>query len=324
MATNTIDAGRVKAAGALLWRDGAAGLEVALIHRERYDDWSFAKGKAEPGEHALVTAVREVQEETGYRAVLGRRLPNTEYEALGRPKRVRYWAGHPAAEVEFVPNDEVDALAWCSPETAAARLTSPLDRQVLEAFLAAPARTFPVVLQRHAKAERRSGVYRDDLARPLAPPGQQQALALEQLLAAYGRLRVVSSPAVRCVATVRPYAESHGLELETEAALTETAYVHAPRAIVGWLKDLVQQREGAVACTHGPLLDELIAAVLYGPGFGGSVKLDDGPTLNGKPWDAATADQWANDPIAPGCAWVLHFARDDEEPGLVAVDRLKP
>jgi 8-oxo-dGTP diphosphatase len=324
MATNMIDSGRIKAAGALLWRDGAAGLELALIHRERYDDWSFAKGKAEPGEHALVTAVREVREETGYRPVLGRRLPNTEYELLGRPKRVRYWAGHAAAEVEFVPNDEVDALEWCDPRAAAARLSNPLDRRVLEAFLAGPARTFPVVLQRHAKAERRGGLYLDDLSRPLAPAGQAQAASLAQLLAAYGTLRVVASPAVRCVSTVRPYAASHGLELETDSALTETAYVHAPRAIVGWLRELVHRREGAVACTHGPLLDELIAAVLYGPGFGGSAKLEDGPTLNGRPWNAATADQWANDPVAPGCAWVLHFAQDGAQPGLVAVDRLKP
>src|SRR6185503_11914470 len=126
-----IDSGRIKAAGALLWRDGARGLEIALIHRNRYDDWSFAKGKAEPDEHALVTAVREVQEETGHRAVLGRRLPNTEYTVLGRSKRVRYWAGHSAEAAEFVPNDEVDVLEWLAPAAALDRLTRPQDRGVL-------------------------------------------------------------------------------------------------------------------------------------------------------------------------------------------------
>ena len=67
---------RIRAAGAVLWRpgsgSGAAEPEFALIHRDRYDDWSFAKGKAEPGEHALGTALREVEEETGLRVEIGR------------------------------------------------------------------------------------------------------------------------------------------------------------------------------------------------------------------------------------------------------------
>jgi 8-oxo-dGTP diphosphatase len=321
---NMIDAKRIKAAGALLWRDGPQGPEIALIHRERYDDWSLPKGTAEPGEHALATALREVREETGHRVVLGRRLPNTEYEVLGRPKRVRYWAGHSTDTLEFSPNDEVDALEWVTPGEAAARLTNPLDQHVLEAFLGGPARTFPVILQRHGKAEQRSPAYPDDLLRPLATHGEEQAAALAELLSAYGRLRVISSPAVRCVTTVRPYAEVRALELETDATLTEQAYLHAPRAVVGWLGDLVRRQEGTVVCTHGPLLDELIAAVLYGPGFGGSARPQDGPTLNGKPWDAAVADQWANESVSTGGAWVLHFALDADAPGLVAVDRLKP
>lgn len=323
-----IDDERIRAAGALLWRDGTQGIEVALIYRERYRDWSFAKGKAEPGEHPLVTAVREVHEETGHRVVLGRRLPNVDYTVLGRPKRVRFWAGHSEGAVEFVANDEVDALEWLPPEQASARLTSPLDRAVLEAFVAAPAHTFPVVLQRHGKAEARGSLYQDDLARPLAAPGAQQAAMLAELLSGYGGLRVVSSPAVRCVATVRPYARLRGLEPATDSGLTEQAYVHAPRAVVGWLRDLVRRGEGTVVCTHGPLLDELIAAVLYGPGFGGWGRDDAGPSLNGKPWRPETADQWANTSIAPGAAWVLHFTREPDadaaEPRLVAVDRLKP
>jgi 8-oxo-dGTP pyrophosphatase MutT (NUDIX family) len=183
---------RVKAAGAVLWRPGAAGPRIALIYRARYDDWSFPKGKSDSGEHALLTAVREVEEETGVRAVLGRRLPNTEYEALGRPKRVKYWSGRALGlaegveEVPFTPNEEIDALEWVSTEEARRRLTSPLDVEVFEAFLAAPVATFPIILQRHGKAEHRGGAFPDDLARPLAPAGRQQAIALSQLLAVYG------------------------------------------------------------------------------------------------------------------------------------------
>jgi 8-oxo-dGTP diphosphatase len=333
--SSTNETSRVKAAGAVLWRPGsgpaAAGPEIALIHRERYDDWSFAKGKAEPGEHALITAVREVEEETGLRPVLGRRLPNTEYEALGRPKRVKYWSGRVAAasapgagEAGFVPNDEVDALEWLPAAEAGKRLTSPLDVRVLDGFLAAPAETFAIVLQRHGKAERRGAEYPEDLARPLAAAGRQQAIALTELLAVYGTEQLVSSPAVRCVETVTPYAEWHGVRLRTDSALTEISYVHAPRAIVSWLRELADRRTGTVVCTHGPLLDELIGAVLYGPAFGPAAGLP-GPWLNGRPWSEQVADHWTNGSLSTGCAWVLHFdAAGPGSPRLVAVDRLKP
>ena len=332
---------RIKAAGAVLWRSGfgsgsdSAGPQFALIHRDRYDDWSFAKGKAEPGEHALLTAVREVEEETGLRPVLGRRLPNTEYEVLGRPKRVKYWSGRVSADASassgtaddvFVPNDEVDALEWLSADEARERLTSPVDLNVLEGFLAAPAETFAIILQRHGKAEHRGAEYPDDLARPLAAAGRQQAIALTQLLAVYGTKDLISSPAVRCVETVRPYAEWHGVELRTDPALTEISYVHAPRAVVSWLRELADRRTGTIVCTHGPLLDELIGAVLYGPSFGPAPGME-GPWLNGQPWTERIADRWTNDSLSTGCAWVLHFDASpeaDSSPRLVAVDRLKP
>ena len=87
----------IRAAGAVLWRPGADGPEVALVHRRRYDDWSLPKGKSLPGEHVLLTAVREVAEETGVRVVLGPRLPSTHYQQHGnRPKTVDYWAAKAA------------------------------------------------------------------------------------------------------------------------------------------------------------------------------------------------------------------------------------
>src|SRR5215472_16188304 len=104
----------IPAAGAVLWRPAAAaaeGTEVLLVHRPRYDDWTLPKGKREPGEHVLLTAVREVLEETSVRPVLGPRLPTTEYVVRGRPKQVDYWsafsAGGPAE-----PSHEIDAVSW--------------------------------------------------------------------------------------------------------------------------------------------------------------------------------------------------------------------
>ena len=104
--------GEIQAAGAVLWRARAGRAETALVHRPRYDDWSFPKGKSLPGEHVLLTAVREVEEETGVRVALGRRLGSQSYLADGQPKRVEYWAARPVSPERFAPNDEVDALAW--------------------------------------------------------------------------------------------------------------------------------------------------------------------------------------------------------------------
>jgi len=173
----------VEAAGAILWRPGPDGPELALIHRPRYDDWSFPKGKADAGEHVQLTAMREVLEETGRRIMLGRRLPSISYPLVGSGavKRVRYWAAQVRDEGDggghFEPNHEVDRLAWLTPAEARDRLSRRLDVTVLDAFTAAPVDTVPIVLLRHGTAERRSHKYFDDRIRPLAAKGHAQAEA---------------------------------------------------------------------------------------------------------------------------------------------------
>jgi 8-oxo-dGTP diphosphatase len=120
----------------VLWRrspvDG--GLEIALIHRPKYDDWSLPKGKLKRGETALDGARREVKEETGLDCVPGRVLPSSTYLVDGRPKVVRYWAAE-AGEGSFAPNREVDRMIWLPPTAARNRLTHERDRAVLDAFL---------------------------------------------------------------------------------------------------------------------------------------------------------------------------------------------
>src|SRR5580704_8961282 len=86
-----VRADEVRAAGAVVWRPAASGSQVALVHRPKYDDWSFPKGKLEPGEHVLLAAVREVAEETALQVTLGRRLAPVRYLNDGVPKRVDYW-----------------------------------------------------------------------------------------------------------------------------------------------------------------------------------------------------------------------------------------
>ncbi|MFH8800276.1 NUDIX hydrolase [Streptomyces sp. NPDC017936] len=128
----------VQAAGCVLWRrspiDGE--LEVCLVHRPKYDDWSHPKGKLKQDEEARTGAVREVAEETGYTPRLGSPLPTHRYLAQGRPKEVRYWAAE-AVSGGFTPNDEVDRILWLSPAAARHRLTQPRDRTLVDALLSA-------------------------------------------------------------------------------------------------------------------------------------------------------------------------------------------
>jgi len=115
-------------------RDGDDGVEVLLVHRPRYNDWTFPKGKVDPGESDEDAAIREVEEETGYRCSLELELPSTRYiDARGRPKLVRYWLMR-VVDGEFVVNNEVDEIEWLSPAQASARLTYDRDRELAEYF----------------------------------------------------------------------------------------------------------------------------------------------------------------------------------------------
>ncbi|MEU9120180.1 NUDIX hydrolase [Streptomyces sp. NPDC048506] len=134
----TVPQKSVRAAGCVLWRRAATedGLEIGLVHRPKYDDWSHPKGKLKRGEDALAGAVREVAEETGMDCRPGAPLPTSYYLVEGRPKQVRYWAAEAVAGA-FTPSAEVDRLEWLSPADARHRLTQERDRPLVDALLAA-------------------------------------------------------------------------------------------------------------------------------------------------------------------------------------------
>jgi 8-oxo-dGTP diphosphatase len=121
----------VRAAGGVLVRRRGEEAEVLLVHRPRYDDWSFPKGKALDGESDEDCALREVEEETGYVCDLGAELPETRYTSKGSPKRVRYWLMAPRAG-ELAPSDEVDVGEWLRIGEARARLSYEHDRGLLD------------------------------------------------------------------------------------------------------------------------------------------------------------------------------------------------
>jgi 8-oxo-dGTP diphosphatase len=264
---------KIPAAGALLWRPGEQGPEVVLVHRPRYDDWSFPKGKCLPGEHVLITAVREVAEETEIEIILGRKLRTVRYLSDGRPKQVNYWAARPAARAAggadepaeaapFTPNEEVDELAWLPLTAAGDRLTYQHDTEVLAEFASAPAATRAIVLVRHASARNKkawqNAGHPDDLTRPLTPLGHVQAKLLGQILSCFGPARVISSPAERCLATVEPYAAMTGGVVEPAPALApppdDQVLEEADPAVVAAARELVTALvtagEPVVICAH--------------------------------------------------------------------------
>jgi 8-oxo-dGTP pyrophosphatase MutT (NUDIX family)/phosphohistidine phosphatase SixA len=295
----------IRSAGGLVWRPGPAGPEVCLVHRPRYDDWSFPKGKLNDHEHVLLAAVREVREETGIAVVLGRRLPTARYLARGRPKRVDYWAARALAGDGFQPNSEVDSVAWLPLAAARERLSYAHDSKVLAAFAAGPPATAPLILLRHAaaadRAAWRAAGHRDDLARPLSARGQEQAAALAAILGCFPAARVASSAAERCLATVRPYAARAGQKVVAQAALTVAGGGWEPSAAARELTTaLATSGEPVIICGHRENLSVLLAWACEALG--------------------APVPGWG--PLAPGAFWVLHreggrlAAAEQHEPGV--------
>ncbi|KAB2373640.1 NUDIX domain-containing protein [Actinomadura montaniterrae] len=275
----------IRAAGALLWRDGPDGPEFAVAHRPRYDDWSFPKGKLDRGEHMLRAAVREIEEETGLVPRLGRRLPTAEYRHGDRPKQVEYWAARPVAEAAFTPNEEVDELAWLPAREAEARLSYRHDADLLRAFLDGPSRTWPLMIVRHGSAGEKHAWREPDELRPLDARGRAEAAALAALLHAYGPARVLSSATARCLETVLPYARRVRAGVVTDAAFTvgETGPDRARERLLALLGDGVP----TVVCTHGENVSELVTGLCRELGE----KVPDDPSLRkGEFWVAQVGE----------------------------------
>jgi len=257
----------IRAAGAVAWRPGPDTEEprVLLVHRKKYDDWSLPKGKTEPGELLPVTAVREVLEEGGARLALGRRLSSVRYQVSGRPKRVHYWAARViGTDDEAVPNSEVDQVGWLTAPEARGHVTYPRDADVLADFGRLSADTVPVILLRHATAVSKSDWERDDGLRPLDDTGRADAEALAGLLACFApAARVLSSPALRCLETVRPYAElTGGAVLAAPVLHVQSFRTDGGTALARLIADAIAAGTPVVACAHRENLPVLVGAAV--------------------------------------------------------------
>ncbi|MCF6743922.1 NUDIX hydrolase [Blastococcus sp. KM273128] len=298
----------VVAAGGVVWRPAGDGIEVAVVHRARYDDWSLPKGKLDAGEHPLQAACREVLEETGLDVVAGRRCPTTRYVVDGAPKRVDYWAMR-CVGGDFAANDEVDELRWLPPDEAAAQLTHDHDRLVVaDAARTDVPREVAVLLVRHGRAGSKQEFDGPDDLRPLDTKGLRQAQQLAGALPLFSPATVASAPPLRCRSTVEPLAEELGLAVHERPEFGEECFAEDPQAALTGLERLLDagpDAGAAVVCSQGGAIPSLLQALgVHGHGVPGLPP----PAAKGSVWalggrpGALAADYYPDfqpDPDAP-------------------------
>ncbi len=270
----------IRAAGAVVWRRNGRKVEVLLVHRPRWEDWSFPKGKLKNGETLRQCCVREIKEETGADIVLGVPLGRCHYETPdGNWKEVRYWLATEAdpdnqvvrrrPKVKPAPKSEIDEVRWVPVKQAKAMVTNDDDRDLLgrmrDLWSDDKLVTTPLILVRHTRAQKRSAWKNgkgSEETRPLTSTGLDRADMLVPELGAYGVDKVASSPWKRCMDTVKPYAKAVGTEIQELPELTEHAHKKAPKKVARYVKDLLRKEQHATAlCLHRPTLPTVMDAL---------------------------------------------------------------
>ena len=278
----------MRAAGALLWRENSElKIEIALIHRPRYDDWSLPKGKLEEGESSLRCAFREVIEETGITPQFGRELGSVEYKEPAGLKRVKYWAAKALTD-EFLPNEEVDEIKWLEPVDALACATHESDRTIIESFLAQEPRTDTLIILRHTKALERGDWDDEDSKRTLDERGFAQSEKLIQHLEPFGIGEIYSSDYIRCVQTVTPLAQSRGLKITEIPNLNEANFEFDPERAISFANAVKQDEKNILICSHNPVIPTMLRGIL-------NTKLKNKDLIK----------------LEPGDAWIVHRVRGE-------------
>lgn len=291
----------VQAAGGIVYRwkaesdygaDPMSAIELCVVHRPKYDDWSWPKGKLENNESFRHAAVREIGEETGKSVQLGPYLMEVEYplNAEGKKsrrksdpaepvKQVKYWmatvvnrndARHltdPFGPVHRADIGEIDHVEWLPITQARKRLTHATDRDVLAAFVdrleEGAGRAQTLLLVRHAKAESRKSWDGTDENRPITPKGAAHAYALDRELACFNPVRLITSPWLRCQQTVQMLAWQTQRPMEYLESMTEDAFAdnsertwHDFRTL---LDATAQGEQTALICMHRPVIGGMFA-----------------------------------------------------------------
>jgi 8-oxo-dGTP diphosphatase len=307
--------GAIYAAGAVCWRVVDSRIVVLVIHRTRYGDVTLPKGKVDPGETLPQTAVREIEEETGLRVALGVPLGISDYPlSTGRDKIVHFWAAEVSDEAiarsTFVPNGEVAALEWVTIKKARTYLTYERDVEILDQFATLAdegvTSTFAIIALRHGKATAPTSWSGPDATRPLTERGVQQSATNVATIEAWRPLKIITSPAVRCVATVAPLAAATGIKPKQESNLSQDAWEDGSANVREVVGKRVRKRTSAVLCSHGPVLPEILREVALATG-----------TVPGSYLGSASD-------LPTGGFSVIHLSATNPSSGIIAIETHAP
>ncbi len=287
----------VIAAGSVIWRKRDNQIQIALVHRPRYDDWSLPKGKQDPGESLIACAYRETLEETNLKVSFGPYIGDIEYFVAEGLKKVYYWSARLADDSpEFHPNEEVDLLEWHSLQDAIEKSTRDSDREIIEKFVNIPFDSYPLIMLRHAKALEREEWQGEDEDRPLEQLGQQQARRMLSLYQVYGLTQIHTSDAVRCHDTVEQMAKALGIALTITNKVSEYTWKKNKEKAIDYAKDLIKINEPIILCSHNPVLPRMMEKL--------TKKID---------------FDYPSNKLQPGESWILHHNGKK----VVQIDRLE-
>lgn len=305
----------VYAAGAVCWRYIEGKLMVLVIHRTRYGDVTIPKGKVDPGETLPQTAVREIKEETGLSVTLGVPVGVSTYAlSSGRPKIVHYWAAEVTdkhvASSTFLPNGEVAALEWVSLKKARNYLSYAPDVEILQNFARlvndGVTKTFALIALRHGKAVSPESWNGPDASRPLTERGVRQASLAALALQAWHPRRIVTSPAVRCVATVAPLAAAAGIVPKHSPGISQDAHDDGSANVREVIGKRVRSMKTAVLCSHRPVLPEILREIALATGTVMAPYIRDGADLQ------------------TGGFSVVHLSAANPSYGIIAIETHNP
>jgi phosphohistidine phosphatase SixA/8-oxo-dGTP pyrophosphatase MutT (NUDIX family) len=286
----------ILAAGAIVWRNNKDdSIEVAVIHRPKYDDWSFPKGKCEIGEELIACAYREVLEETNIATEFGPFLGTVDYLTTLGPKQVYFWSAKSVEEKAFTPNAEVDQIKWVELKMARQLLSMESDKEIFDKFIKLNLDTKPLVLLRHAKAVSRDEWQGDDDDRPLDDLGENQARRLLAIYQVFNLSQIHTSDALRCYSTVEPMAKGLGIKLEVTGKLSESGYRKDKERAFDHAKELLKEDSNTLICSHNPILPKMLNKL--------SKRSD------------VEADE---EKLSPADGWVLHRVGKE----IIQIDRL--
>jgi len=287
----------IVAAGGVVWRRDIEGeIEVLLVHRPRYDDWSLPKGKAEDGEALISCAYREILEETGLSIKLGPYIGSVEYYVPDGLKSVAYWS---ASLVEdhssFHANEEVDQIIWLDLQSAAFKATRESDREILVRFSATPYDSSALIMLRHGKALERTEWQGEDEDRPLQLVGQLQSKRMLSLYQVYGLDEIHTSDAVRCLDTVALMAKSLQITPVITNAVSEYTYKKNKDKAIEYARELIKKKKQVILCSHNPVLPRMMEKL--------TKKID---------------FDYPDNKLMPGEAWVLFHNKKE----VLQIDRM--